>query len=220
MLLHARVSLPDRPGALAALTASLAEGGADIVNISVLDSDAGRVVDDIYLTCVAGHSSALFMAVACVTGVDILGLRVAERPPGPLADLFLLEQLLADRRMPEAEIGADQGGERDRGLAAVVDALPHVLGADWATATRGESHLTSSLGAPMKSAALGHSLRLGAGGLDTTQVSAALGGTDVTVTVGRDEDFPFHRTEVAHLHRLLAVVASMLGPALVSPSRA
>lgn len=216
MLLHARVSLPDRPGALAALTANLAGNGADIVNISVLDSDAGRVVDDVYLTCAAGHSSALYLAVACVAGVDILGLRVAERPPGPLADLFLLEQLLGDRREVEDHAGSAVGG-----LGAVIDALPHVLGADWATATRGGECLAGSLGAPSEAAVPFGPSRTPANGRGqrVTRVSAPLGDTEVMVTAGRDEDFAFHRTEIAHLHRLLAVVASMLGPALMSPSR-
>ena len=195
MLLHARVSLPDRPGALAALTASLASNGADIVNISVLDSDAGRVVDDVYLTCPAGHSSALFLAVACVADVDILGLRVAERPPGPLADLFLLEQLIGDKELASETTG---------GLAAVVDALPSVLDADWATASRAGEYLAFSLGAPGEDGELGGDV--------SARVRASLGATGVTITVGREKAFPFHRTEVAHLHRLLAVVAAMLEP--------
>jgi hypothetical protein len=197
LLMHARVVLPDRPGALAALTRSLASCGADIVNISVLDSQGGRVVDDVYLTCPAGHSSALFLAVTCVPAVDIVGLRVAERPPGPLADLFLLEQLVDE-----------DGGW----LAAVVDALPHVLGADWAIASRRGTCLARSLGAPPEDVAFPVPARAFAdpAAQRSSQVTAALGGTDVVITMGRDEAFPFHRTEVAHLIRLLAVVAAML----------
>lgn len=196
MLLHVRVVLPDRPGALAALTRGLAGSGADIVHISVLDSEAGRVVDDVYLTCSAGHSSSLFLAVACLPEVDLVGLRVAERPPGPLADLFLLEQLLAQ-----------DGG----GLSAVIDALPYVLGADWAVAIRGAECLARSLGAPPQDAAWPLA-QDNPGAHRCVRVSIPLGATDVVITVGRDEDFPFHRTEVAHLHRLLAVVSAMLCP--------
>lgn len=196
MLMHARIVLPDRPGSLAALTRSLAGSGADIVNISVLDSQAGRVVDDVYLTCPAGHSSALFLAVACVPGVDIVGLRVAERPPGPLADLFLLEQLV---------------GNAGGGLTAIIDALPHVLGADWAAASCGGRGLASSLGAPPEEVACPSPPSLRPSDNDpNARITMPLGTTGVVISVGREEAFPFHRTEVAHLSRLLAVVAAML----------
>src|ERR1019366_5703043 len=50
MLMHLRMSVPDRPGMLAQITAALADVGADIRTIAVLERETGRAIDDIYLS--------------------------------------------------------------------------------------------------------------------------------------------------------------------------
>ena len=47
MLMHLRMSVPDRPGMLAQITAALADVGADIRTIAVLERETGRAIDDI-----------------------------------------------------------------------------------------------------------------------------------------------------------------------------
>src|SRR3954447_19822382 len=46
---HLRVSLADRPGALATLTRALAAAGANVLSVTVLQRESGRAVDDLLL---------------------------------------------------------------------------------------------------------------------------------------------------------------------------
>jgi len=46
---HLRVSVADRPGALAALTRALAAAGANVISLTVLQREGGRAVDDLLL---------------------------------------------------------------------------------------------------------------------------------------------------------------------------
>ena len=55
MLMHLRMSVPDRPGMLAQITAALADVGADIRTIAVLERESGRAIDDIYLSWPEGR---------------------------------------------------------------------------------------------------------------------------------------------------------------------
>ncbi|MEO6397497.1 MAG: ACT domain-containing protein, partial [Tepidiformaceae bacterium] len=44
-----RIQLPDRPGSLSAITASLAAHGVDIVRLDVVSQEGQSAVDDLYL---------------------------------------------------------------------------------------------------------------------------------------------------------------------------
>ena len=80
MLMHLRMSVPDRPGMLAQITAALADVGADIRTIAVLERESGRAIDDIYLSWPEGRpASALSERLASVRGISVLGL--APVPP-------------------------------------------------------------------------------------------------------------------------------------------
>lgn len=41
-----RVSLPDQPGALARIARTIAHSGADVLWVSVLESEGGRAIDE------------------------------------------------------------------------------------------------------------------------------------------------------------------------------
>jgi ACT domain-containing protein len=113
---HLRVSVPDRPGSLAALTAALAHAGANVQSVSVTDREAGRAVDDLLLDWPYGRAwDAVTTALDSCPGVRVHGLRhIAE--PSLTHDADLLGQVAA---APE------------RALETVVDGLPHLLLADW-----------------------------------------------------------------------------------------
>lgn len=113
---HLRVSVPDRPGSLAALTTALASAGANVNSVAVIDREAGRAVDDLLLDWPYGRGwDAVTAAVETCPGVRIHGLRhIAE--PSLTHDADLLGQVVA---------------EPQRALETVVDGLPHLLLADW-----------------------------------------------------------------------------------------
>lgn len=113
---HLRVSVPDRPGSLAALTAALAHAGANVLSVSVIDREAGRAVDDLLLDWPYGRAwDAVTTAIDNCPGVRVHGLRhIAE--PSVSHDADLLGQVAA---------------EPTRALETVIDGLPHLLLADW-----------------------------------------------------------------------------------------
>lgn len=113
---HLRVSVPDRPGSLAALTAALASAGANVQSVSVVDREGGRAVDDLLLDWPYGRAwDAVTAAIDNCPGVRVHGLRhIAE--PSLTHDADLLGQVVA---------------EPSRAIETVVDGLPHLLLADW-----------------------------------------------------------------------------------------
>jgi len=113
---HLRVSVPDRPGSLAALTTALAAAGANVQSVAVVDREAGRAVDDLLLDWPYGRAwDAVTAAVDNCPGVRVHGLRhIAE--PSVTHDADLIGQVTA---------------EPQRALETVIDGLPHLLLADW-----------------------------------------------------------------------------------------
>ena len=113
---HLRVSVPDRPGSLAALTAALAAAGANVQSVAVIDREAGRAVDDLLLDWPYGRAwDAVTTAIDNCPGVRVHGLRhIAE--PSVTHDADLIGQVVAEPR---------------RAWETVVDGLPQLLLADW-----------------------------------------------------------------------------------------
>jgi hypothetical protein len=121
MLLRVRLSLPDRPGSLGRVARTLGVAGADIVQIVVLERQAGRAVDDFTVSWPAGASlDRLHAGLAAVGGVLVEGLwRAIGTPVVGGCDAELLGQVAANP---------------DDGIATLVDAAPGLLAADWAAA--------------------------------------------------------------------------------------
>jgi len=114
---HLRVSLADRPGALASLTRALAAAGANVLSVTVLQRESGRAVDDLLLEWPFERPwDHVIRAVEGCAGARLHGLRhiaTAEAPP----DTTLVGHVLA---------------QPHRALEVMVDTLPALLLADWA----------------------------------------------------------------------------------------
>ncbi|MBV8462910.1 MAG: ACT domain-containing protein [Acidimicrobiales bacterium] len=84
-----RVLLPDRPGALGAVTSRIGAVGGDVVSIDILDHDDGRVVDELGVRLDGDHLVKLVRdEILEVDGVFIESVRQLEDPlPDRLADL-------------------------------------------------------------------------------------------------------------------------------------
>lgn len=207
MLTHIRMSVPDRPGVLAQITAAMADAGADIRTIAVLERESGRAVDDVYLAWPDGRPlSALSDRLAGVRGVRVLGLRPSRQVPGAFPDLDLLTQVLATSA---------------RGVETLVDMAAHAFGADWAASVSygvdGPTVLYANGGAddavvapdvpPIRPLALEQ---------DGVQlVAAPLDGLDLVLVCGRAGEPPFHRAEVERVRRVTELAVGLLSADVV-----
>ena len=194
MLMHVRLSVPDRPGVLARVTAVLADASADIRTIAVLERESGRALDDIYLSWPDNRPvSALADHLASIRGVTVLGLRPSREVPGVFPDLDLLTQVLATS---------------SRGLDTLADMAAHAFGADWAatvTYTDGRPLLRYACASP------GHDVVLPPAGVlrpmsleqDGVQLAAVpLAPFDVVLVCGRSGPPPVHRVELERMRRV------------------
>ena len=88
MGIQLRVSLPDQPGALARVAQAIARAGADVISVSVLESEAGRAIDDFRLRWPEGRDErSAGRGGQRLHGRGRAGLPAdplaARRPPGP-----------------------------------------------------------------------------------------------------------------------------------------
>jgi hypothetical protein len=117
VLARVRISVPDRPGSLGAVTSTIGLTGADIVKLDVLENEAGRALDDVFVNVRdPAHLAVVRSHLESLTGVFVSGVQHPAPPVTGHADLELLDQVLA---RPE------------RGLRTLVDGAPHAFGADW-----------------------------------------------------------------------------------------
>ncbi|MBV9293777.1 MAG: ACT domain-containing protein [Frankiales bacterium] len=116
---HLRVSLADRPGALAALARALAGAGANVLSVTVTEREQGRAVDDLLLDWPYERPfDAVVRAVESCDGARLHGLRhVSESAPS--RDCDVMQQVV---------------DQPHRAIETVIDALPHLMLADWCAA--------------------------------------------------------------------------------------
>ena len=115
-----RLCMPDDPGMLAAVAATLSEARADFVTIDVVHRADGVVVDNLCLELDPSATvTAMRRRVESVAGVSVEVVRHVEAPPSSVDALELAGALTAD------------GGDAIRIL---VDGLPRALNAEWAMA--------------------------------------------------------------------------------------
>jgi hypothetical protein len=214
MSLRIRVRLPDRPGSLGKVARILGAAGADVVQMTVLERDGGRALDDFTVAWPAGASiDRLIEGLGFIPGVDVEGVWPTVEPHGAFPDAALIGQLAAEPR---------------DGLAIFTDALPGVLSADWAGllhAPSGAAALVYASTAALSGGALPDVAlpdvrpvrpRAFAGTDGTNYALAPIGGlrTGLVILVARTAAPRFHRTEVFRLTQLVGAAEAVLGPRL------
>ncbi|MEU8270042.1 amino acid-binding protein [Sphaerisporangium sp. NPDC049002] len=119
-VLRIRVSLPDRPGVLGQVARSFGVLGADILQVTVLEREGGRAVDDFTLSWPGGFAAdELRERLSVVPGVRIEGVWPTREAPGTSPDYDLLGHVVSDS---------------ERAFVTLVDAAPDLVSAEWAVA--------------------------------------------------------------------------------------
>lgn len=197
MLLRLRVSLSDRPGALGQVARALGVLGADILQVTVLERESGRAVDDFTVSW-PGQTTAESVRerMSAVPGVRVEGVWPTREVPGSAPDYDLLLHVAA---------------EPGRGFATLVDALPGLCGAEWAVAMAGDERVHASMGAPERVKLPGPApLRPTAYAEGDVRLMVVPAG-ELQVVVGRTEGPLFHRAEVDRAGRIIEVVHRLTG---------
>jgi hypothetical protein len=204
---HLRVSLADRPGALASLTRALAAAGANVLSVTVLQREAGRAVDDLLLEWPFERPwDHVVRAVDGCAGARLHGLRHVNSGDA-MSDSMLLGHVLQ---------------QPHRALEVMVDMLPPVLLADWAALA--DRHwprdpLVATPDAPLPLPPVPAALprpRALAGG-DDALLALPCAGSDLRLLVGRAGGPGFTRAERDRCSALLAAVVAMTRLAYADP---
>jgi len=98
-----RISVPDRPGSLGRVTSAIGVAGADIVKVDVLENEAGRALDDVFVEVRdQEHLEQVRDRLAALPGVTVTGVQRPAPPVTGHADLELLDQVLSrpERGLP------------------------------------------------------------------------------------------------------------------------
>lgn len=112
-----RVSLPDVPGALAAMCRSLAEGECDVVTLEVVERADGYAVDDLVLEAPGRSPEAVRAVAESAADVIVEAVTPVDGPRRPEASLELAALLSV--------------GEGDA-LETLATGLPGAMWASWA----------------------------------------------------------------------------------------
>jgi hypothetical protein len=196
MLLRVRVSLPDRPGGLGQVAKVLGTLGADILQVTVLEREQGRAVDDFVVSWPGPADLAeVRERFSVLPGVRVEGVWPTREVPGSAPDYDLLMHVAADPA---------------RGVATLVDALPGLCGAEWSVAYADGTVIHSSVAAPRlvdlpepppRATALdGEKVRL---------MLLPMTAHKLHVLVARSEGPGFHRAEVERAVRIVDVVSAL-----------
>jgi hypothetical protein len=211
VLARLRISVPDRPGSLGRVTSAIGSAGGDIAKVDVLESEAGRALDDVFVTVRdAAHLDRLTRTVEALAGVVIVGVQHPAPPATGHTDLELVQQVLS---------------QPGRSLRTLVDGAPAALGADWAALLEfgpdgaQTSVLAQSLRAPEPAAiTVVAPLRLGAvrvcdpttGEPCSGAALVPLSGTHLGLLLVRESGVDFHRTEMWRFGPLGAIVGPVV----------
>ncbi|HTR69351.1 MAG TPA: ACT domain-containing protein [Mycobacteriales bacterium] len=206
MLLRARVSLLDRPGALLAVAKVIADLGGNIVDIEILAASDGRVIDDLLVDMPAGSQDTLVNQLA-TAHAEVLSLRRTVRLSGQRPDLDLLGRIASE---PAAA------------LATLVSLAPPIWSADWALVIASASGeiVRSSPGAPTPAPAglpvpLGplprRALVDGTAGGQFEVVGTRWGG-EHQIYLGRIDGPTFLQVEMVQLRRILELATNLARP--------
>jgi hypothetical protein len=203
MLLRLRISLPDRPGALGRITRTLGAAGADILQMTVLEREAGRALDELTVAW-SGTMPHDRMATGLETiqGVRVEAIWPTAELPGAFPDLDVLGHI---------------AGNPDRAVVTLADASPGIFSADWATVVRSDATreiLHTSWQAPNPFPPLSFVPQRPRAFTDGNGVHFAatpLGDYGLVLLVARTTGPQFHRAEVLRLTLLTEVAMAMSG---------
>jgi hypothetical protein len=210
VLARIRISVPDSPGTLGRVTTAIGAAGGDIAGLDVLESQAGRALDDVFVLVRDGaHLDGVTAAVGAEPGVSVVGVQQPVPPVTGHTDLELCRQVLA---------------QPDRAVRTLVDGAPGALGADWAAVLlfdpsgAQDGVLAVSDRAPAAEAVrIAAPLRLGAVNLADPGSGRAYAGTALVplgdsplgLLLVRAEGVAFHRSELWRLAQVGSVVGSV-----------
>jgi hypothetical protein len=211
VLARLRISVPDSPGTLGRVTTAIGAAGGDIAAVDVLESQAGRALDDVFVTVRdAVHLAAVTAAVSAEPGIQVAGVQQPVPPVTGHTDLELCQQVLA---------------QPDRAVRTLVDGAPGALGADWAAVLvfdavgAHEGVLAVSREAPAPEAIrITAPLRLGSVTLTDPATDQPYSGTAL-VPIGngplglllvRQEGVDFHQSELYRLAQVGSVLGSVM----------
>ncbi len=219
MLVRIRLDVPDRPGSLGLVAATIGAAGADVVQVEVLSAEGGRAVDDVNVNVRDdAHLDRLLRVLSALAGVEVAGVLHSPPPVTGHAELELVARLMASPA---------------RALATLVDGAPAAVGADWAAALgQADEDAGGSIGldtvvlagvrAPDPSTLLaavssGLPLRLGTPRIERPDGShfggalvAPLGDEPLALLVVREDGPTFHRSETWRLAELGAIAGRVL----------
>jgi hypothetical protein len=204
MLLRARVSLLDRPGALLSVARVIADLGGNIVDIEILASGDGKVIDDLVLELPDGDTEA-FIKRLRTTGAEVLNLRRTVRLSGQRPDLDLLHRV---------------AGAPTEALASLVSMAPPVWSADWAAIVEPAAMATAVRNSPGAPNPLPPGLPEPIGALPRRGVVEGPTGVKIEVVgvpvgdkllyLGRTDGPAFLQVELVQLRRVVELVAILM----------
>ncbi|MFC4062432.1 amino acid-binding protein [Planomonospora corallina] len=210
MMLRLRVSFPDRPGALGQVARVLGTLGADILQVTVLERETGRAVDD-FVVSWPGSPDAATVAdrLSAVPGIRVEGVWPTREVPGAAPDYDLIRHVASDP---------------SRAFVTLVDAVPELVGAEWAVAlsSDGEGLLHRSWQAPevledggiagvkLADLALLRPAALTSGSHQLMSIPVPAAG--LHLVLARTQGPSFHRAEVDRASRVVEIVSIIAGP--------
>ncbi|MGN6243365.1 MAG: ACT domain-containing protein [Motilibacteraceae bacterium] len=215
MLVRLRLAVPDRPGSLGRVATALGAAAADIVRVDVLDSEAGRAVDDVLVEVRdAAHLQRVREQLDAVQGVEVVGAQHPAPPSGGHAELELVDHVVTQ---PAAAV------------QTLADGVPAAAGADWAVVLRyspggdPEAVVAASTGAPApEDVHVALPLRLAAVTLPATPATdgpppaaavVPLGASRLALLVVREGGLAFHRSELWRLGQVGEIAGTVLAGA-------
>ena len=191
-MLRLRVEVPDRPGSLSLVAATLAACGADVTHLTVMHRGEGTAVDDIWLSEVAESVADVIVGeLQRISGVRVMGRRMGAMPIEFDAQLDFLAYLFA----------APQ-----RSVEAFVEMLPAVVDADWAS-IRDDTHRHATHDShldPSRDNADDEVVQLTAPG-------------GLTLLIGRTKGLAWHRAEIRRVVSVLELASLLIAGASGGP---
>ena len=204
MLALVRISVPDRPGTLGDVASCLGAVGADIVQVQVLQSGAGRALDDLHLRVRdADHLARVEHQLGTLPRVQVIGVRIEPAPSTGHGELELARRMV---------------GAPARALTTLVDGVPASTGSDWAAVVRfGADETVEQVVATSPTCPGPEHVRLEVP-LRLSVISSPyagmalvpLTGTRLGLVVVRESGPPYHQAELWRLEQVGALAGNVL----------